>query len=375
MTESLVVGVDAGATSTRVAVHTLDGTRVGYARAGAGNPSAHGLAKAVANIGEALAEALGAHDGAQVVASLAGVAGHVQEMVPELAKVWGRHRIPEGPQYRGDVTIGYAAGTAEPDGSLLLSGTGAVAARLKGYDLDALADGLGWLLGDAGSGFWIGRQAAKAAVAAFDRGLPVEAIAAGLPVEEGGLPVGEDGLPVEEGGLPVKDGGLPVKDGGLPIEAVEGGTGEAGSASHGGVLVSLVAQDFLGDERPISPRAVADRIVRLAQADHMRLASLSALVSRAAEAGDPAAAKIVHEAAGHLVATLERVHVAGPVVLAGSVLTSEGPVRRAVMELLAGHTVTTAGDAAGAAAWLAARAVLPEAQARAAHAAFTTLVA
>ncbi|MFC4013581.1 N-acetylglucosamine kinase [Nonomuraea purpurea] len=344
MTESLVVGVDAGATSTRVAVHTLDGTRVGYARAGAGNPSAHGLAKAVANIGEALAEALGAHDGARVVASLAGVAGHVQEMVPELAKVWARHRIPDGPQYRGDVTIGYAAGTAEPDGSLLLSGTGAVAARLKGYDLDALADGLGWLLGDAGSGFWIGRQAAKATVAAFDRGLPVEAVEAGLPVE----------------------------DGGLPVEAVEDGPREAGSASHGGVLVSLVAQDFLGDERPVSPRAVADRIVRLAQADHMRLASLSALVSRAASAGDPAAVKIVHEAAGHLAATLERVHVSGPVVLAGSVLTSEGPVRRAVMELLTDHTVTTAGDAAGAAAWLAARTVLPEAQARAAHAAFTT---
>ncbi|WP_171074933.1 N-acetylglucosamine kinase [Nonomuraea basaltis] len=313
MTKSLVVGVDAGATSTRVAVHALDGTRVGYARAGAGNPSAHGLAKAVAAVREALGLALGPHDGARVVASLAGVAGHVAEMEPELAKVWADSGIAEGPRYVGDTPIAYAAGSPEPDGALLLSGTGAVAARIVDYELDAIADGLGWLLGDAGSGFWIGRAAAMAVVDAFDRG------------------------------------------------------------PASGVLVGLVTEHFLGDERPATPRDVADRIVRLAQAEHMRLAALSSLVSRAAEAGDPMAVTIVHDAAGHLVATLRRVHVSGPVVLAGSVLTSEGPVRRAVTELLAGETVTTARDGAGAAAWLAARGLLPEADAKGLHAAFTAV--
>ncbi|MFG1702225.1 N-acetylglucosamine kinase [Nonomuraea sp. M3C6] len=311
MTQSLVVGVDAGATSTRVAVHALDGTRVGYATAGAGNPTAHGLAKAVAAIDAALGEALGGHDGGRVVASLAGVAGHVEEMRAELAKVWADHGIPGAPRFMGDVAIAYAAGSPEPDGALLLSGTGAVAARIVGFDLDVIADGLGWLLGDAGSGFWIGREAAKAVVDAFDRG---------------------------------------------PAE---------------GTLVALVVEHFLGGERPATPRDVADRIVRLAQADHMRLAALSSLVSRAAAAGDPMAVKIVREAADHLVATLRRVHVSGPVVLAGSVLTSPGPVREAVTRLLAGETVTTAGDAAGAAAWLAARDLLPEPGRKALHAAFT----
>ncbi|MGV9377968.1 N-acetylglucosamine kinase [Nonomuraea sp. NPDC003707] len=314
MTESLVVGVDAGATSTRVAVHALDGTRVGYARAGAGNPTAHGLGKAVANVAAALDEALGAHDGRRVVASLTGVAGHVAEMVPELAKVWAGHGIAEGPRYMGDTPIAYTAGSPEPDGSLLLSGTGAVAARIVDFRLDAIADGLGWLLGDEGSGFWIGRQAVKEVVGALDRGAPPT-----------------------------------------------------------GALAELVVEHFLGDERPAAPRAVADRIVRLAQADHMRLAALSSLVSQAAEAGDEAALKVTREAAERLVATLGRVHVSGPVVLAGSVLTSEGPVRQAVVKLLAGKNVTTAGDAAGAAAWLAARDLLPEADAKALHAAFTAV--
>jgi N-acetylglucosamine kinase-like BadF-type ATPase len=314
VTKSLVVGVDAGATSTRVAVHTLDGTRVGYARAGAGNPSAHGPAKAVAAIGTALGHALGPHDGGRVVASRAGVAGYAETMktlADDLRQVWAGHGIPVAPRLSGDLEIAYASGSSEPEGTLLLSGTGAAAARIVDHRLDAVADAMGWLLGDSGSGFWIGRAAAKAVIEALDRGLP------------------------------------------------------------GGLLASLVVGHFLGAEPPASPRAAAGQIVRLAQADHMRLAAVSSLVSQAAEAGDPMATAIVDEAADHLMATLGRVHESGPVVLAGSVLTSAGPVRRAVVERLAGLPVTTARDAAGAAAWLAAHDLLGEDDRKAVHAAFT----
>ncbi|MFC7105589.1 N-acetylglucosamine kinase [Nonomuraea rubra] len=180
MTQSLVVGVDAGATSTRVAVHALDGTRVGYARAGAANPTAHGLLKAAASLGDAVKAALPPGSGPRVAASMVGMAGDVAEMVPELARIWAEHGIVHGPRYEGDLTIAYAAGSAEPDGSLLLSGTGAGAARIAGYELAQVADAMGWLLGDTGSGFWIGRQAAKAVVNAMDRGLPVAEL---LPAE------------------------------------------------------------------------------------------------------------------------------------------------------------------------------------------------
>ncbi|MFI6294080.1 N-acetylglucosamine kinase [Nonomuraea sp. NPDC050790] len=298
MTHSLVVGVDAGATSTRVAVHTLDGERVGYAETGAGNPSAHGLDKAVANLAAALSAALTSVDAGAVVASLAGIAGNQDVMRAELARLWAEHGIPQPPETIGDVAIGYAAGSPAAEGSLLLSGTGAIAARISGHRQSVIADGLGWLLGDAGSGFWIGRAAAKAVVQALDRDEP------------------------------------------------------------GGVLSELVLTHFLGAERAPTPRGIADRVVRLAQADHMRLAALSALVSQAASAGDPMAVKIAREAAGQLVATVRRVHTTGPVVLAGSVLTSPGPVRQAVCELLGDTPVRTARDAAGAAAWLAARDLL-----------------
>lgn len=308
MTKPFVVGVDAGATSTRVAVHALDGTRMGYGTAGPGNPSAHGLAKAGAAIGDALDLALTGIDAAQVRGSLAGVAGQADALHETLAAIWSRHGIPEAPTLIGDVPIAYAAGSSSPDGSLLLSGTGAVAARIAGRELDALADGVGWLLGDHGSGFWIGRAGAKAAVHRLDRGQP------------------------------------------------------------SGLLVDLVVDHFLGDQEWPSDRAKVDRIVRLAQADHMRLAAVSRLVCQAAVAGDAMAVSIVEEAADHLVAMVGRVHRSGPIVLAGSVLTNDGPVRRAVLERLAGDEVSTARCAAGAAAWLAALQLDPDAP----HDAFTS---
>ncbi|NUR92387.1 MAG: hypothetical protein HOY71_50655 [Nonomuraea sp.] len=295
MTKSLVIGVDAGATSTRVSVHTLDGTRVGYARGGPGNPTAHGLAKAVAAVESTLSEALAGLDGAGVVGSVAGIAGSADTLVPEFGRVWAAHGIPEGPRVVSDLPIGYVAGSSEPDGAVLLSGTGADAARIVGFEDDAIADGLGWLLGDEGSGFWIGRAAAKATVHALDRREPT------------------------------------------------------------GVLGDLVIAHFLDSTAGLTPRGIADRIVRIVQPEQMRLAGLSALVSQAATAGDPVALRIVAEAADHLVSTLRRVHTSGPVVFTGSVLTSAGPVREAVRDRLADLEVRTAGDAAGAAAWLAAR--------------------
>jgi N-acetylglucosamine kinase-like BadF-type ATPase len=55
---------------------------------------------------------------------------------------------------------------------VLISGTGAVAAEIRDSRIARTADGLGWLLGDLGSGFWIGRTAATATARALYRGDP-----------------------------------------------------------------------------------------------------------------------------------------------------------------------------------------------------------
>ncbi|MEV4177299.1 ATPase, partial [Nonomuraea sp. NPDC049709] len=100
----------------------------------------------------------------------------------------------------------------------------------------------------------------------------------------------------------------------------------------------------------------------------LALAELAPLVSRAARGGDPTAVSIVAEAASHLVRTVSEVHEPGlPIVLAGSVLTAEGPVREAVQGLLEGASPAVAGDPAGAAAWLAARPFLDPRESQARH--------
>ncbi len=62
----------------------------------------------------------------------------------------------------------FHSGTAARDGYALIAGTGTVAARIRGGRLDRVAGGHGWLLGDAGGGFWIGHAVARAVVASLD---------------------------------------------------------------------------------------------------------------------------------------------------------------------------------------------------------------
>jgi N-acetylglucosamine kinase-like BadF-type ATPase len=63
----------------------------------------------------------------------------------------------------------FHSGTAALDGYALIAGTGTVAARIRGGRLDLVVGGKGWLLGDAGGGFWIGHAVARAVVASLER--------------------------------------------------------------------------------------------------------------------------------------------------------------------------------------------------------------
>ena len=70
----------------------------------------------------------------------------------------------------------FGSGTHLLDGYALIAGTGSVAARVVGGQLEQVVGGRGWLLGDAGSGFWIGQQVARAVVAALDGQQPPTAL-------------------------------------------------------------------------------------------------------------------------------------------------------------------------------------------------------
>ena len=231
----VVLGIDAGGTSTRAVVASLDGTRIARGRAGGGNPTAHGIAAATTALATAAGQALREYGEAPVLAGVVGVAGseafldsHGKSVVEAAFAELG---VAAPPQVIGDVLVAFAAGTPEPSGTVLISGTGAVAAGITGRERGRLADGLGWLFGDHGSGYWLGHQAAKAVVHRLAMGLA------------------------------------------------------------DGPLTRLVVQALLPGENAGGGRDLANRLIGVAQSrPPLTLAALGPLVSQAATEGDPSPA-------------------------------------------------------------------------------------
>jgi N-acetylglucosamine kinase-like BadF-type ATPase len=298
---ALYVGMDAGGTRTRAAVLDAAGTLRGAAEGPGGNPVSHAPDRALDALAGTLRAALGVLPAADVRGLVLGLAGAGPTGGVAGAALACAAGLTCPVQVVGDVVTAFAAGTAEPDGTVLVSGTGATAVRIVARREAAVADANGWLLGDDGSGFWLGREAVRAALAALDgRGAPT----ALLPAVTGALL------------------GAP-----LPPDAGRPGAERVVAAVHG--------------EPPIA------------------LARLAPLVSAAANAGDGVAAGIVARAADALVAAVAAVRAGTdrtPIVLAGSVVAGATPVadrtRTAVEERWPG-CVRVAGDPARAAAWLA----------------------
>lgn len=298
---ALVLGGDVGGTSTRIVVADLAGREVSRATGPGGNPVAH-PATAVATFAEVVGEALAGVDAGAVRAGVVGMAGSGAVRDPQVRAAydesWRAAGLHAPLNVCSDLEVAFAAGDASGTGSVLIAGTGAVAGRLEDHRLAAAVGGHGWLLGDEGSGFWIGREAVRAT----------------LRWLEG---TGADG------------------------DLVRGVLAHLGVAGHGAAArTALVAAAY---ERP-----------------PVGLSSLSPVVARAHEAGDPTATVIVEAAVDHLVDCWERLGGRGvdPLVLAGSLTGADSPVGGGLQRRLAarGVTVVAAVDPVAGAVRLAVRA-------------------
>jgi glucosamine kinase len=203
------VAIDAGGTSTRAVVVDVTGRCLGHGRGGAGNPISSGWEAAVGSLADAVGQALSAasipaYAIRSAVVAMAGGASATPPMRP----VEGGPR-PEPPAEAGgedgignallplgvtapvhveaDLLAQYFSGTPAAEGYALVAGTGAAAIRVEDGSITRVADGLGWLLGDAGSGFWIGREVVRSVLSAADGRGPATALT-GLLLAETGIP-------------------------------------------------------------------------------------------------------------------------------------------------------------------------------------------
>ena len=161
-----LLALDAGGTSTRAVALDADGRVLGQGRSTAGNPTAAGIGPAAEAVGAAARAALPA--GATADVAVLAMAGEQSDafraLVTERLATHGVTRVV----LDHDLLALFCSGTAALEGYALIAGTGTVAARVRGGLLERVVGGRGWLLGDAGGGFWIGREVARAVVAALD---------------------------------------------------------------------------------------------------------------------------------------------------------------------------------------------------------------
>ncbi|WP_234317392.1 N-acetylglucosamine kinase [Streptomyces sp. NRRL WC-3744] len=263
--QPVVIGIDAGGTRTRAAVAwaAADGGPPMHAGvSGPGNALSVPLDVLTAHLREAIAAAAppplrprvrAVAAGMAGCSTLPGNAGNANATSALRAALEDLGIRPDVTAVSSDAEIALAGAPGAPcDGLVLIGGTGAVAARLAGGITVATADGNGWLLGDSGSGFWIGRRAVRSTLAALDgRGRPT-------------------------------------------------------------LLTAPVLAHYLGEntaEAPTTPATAQDVRDRLVQAVHERpvleLASLAPLVARTAENGDRVAQRLLSGAAKRLVMTLD----------------------------------------------------------------------
>lgn len=351
--EKLVIGIDVGGTSTRAALApAAGGGALRTASAGAGNPRSvppEVLTSRLTACVAPLAEAAGPGAVAAVVAGVAGAEPRNPDdagtrvayaAVRAALRRAGAGRIPV--QVRGDTEIAFAAGPgAPPSGVVMVAGTGASAARIAARRQTATIDGHGWLLGDEGSGFWIARQALRAALRSLDGRAPATALVELLA--EATAAGGRPGARTEgaEASLRARGADGVVEGAERALGARQaGGAGSAGAAAADGGTGRVRERDSPAEPPGggTSGRAtggpVRNPVVRVALVDAgfagrpVEIARLCPVVVRAAEAGDAVAGAILDEAADHLVETVTVLApVPGePLVTTGALLAPEGPL-------------------------------------------------
>ncbi|GAB2749618.1 N-acetylglucosamine kinase [Kitasatospora kifunensis] len=159
----LFLGLDAGGSWTRAVVLDAEGAERGRALAAGANPTAQGAEGAVRRLAEAAAAALGGLDPGAVAGCAVGLAGYraLADRTAFAERCRAAFAIGTPVLLYPDAVTAFAAGTAEAAGTVLIAGTGAACSQVSERQVARFSGGLGWLLGDEGSGFWLGREALR----------------------------------------------------------------------------------------------------------------------------------------------------------------------------------------------------------------------
>jgi N-acetylglucosamine kinase-like BadF-type ATPase len=171
MTKTYFLGIDGGGTRTRAVLLDDENGEIARASGGPSNYHSVGQAKAEASLRETIRQVLATaglavDDVAAIGLGLAGVARPgdadiVRAMVSRIA------RFPRA-VVTHDAETALVGGVGRRLGVVLIVGTGAIAYGVNAQGEARRADGWGYIIGDEGSGLWIGQEGLRAVARAYD---------------------------------------------------------------------------------------------------------------------------------------------------------------------------------------------------------------
>jgi N-acetylglucosamine kinase-like BadF-type ATPase len=163
-----VLGIDAGGTKTVCLLADGDGRVVAEARGGGANLQASGELEVEKVLHRVIEDVLGDNE-TRPDAVCVGIAGVDRPKDSDaVAAIMRRLGFKSRMLVVNDALIALAAGAGDAPGVVIVAGTGSIAYGRDAGGRAARAGGWGYLLGDEGGGFWIGRAALSAVVRQFD---------------------------------------------------------------------------------------------------------------------------------------------------------------------------------------------------------------
>ena len=165
-----LLAIDVGGSTSRAYLVDLDGRCLGQGRSKGGNPASNNPEFGATSMIEAV-EAAAKDAGERLEIGLAQIAlagPQIHVALPRLETAFKSVGLSGPIIFAGDLLAMFASVTPSKDGYCIVAGTGSGAVRIRDAEIDRAADAVGWLLGDLGSGYWLGHQAAKAVAAELD---------------------------------------------------------------------------------------------------------------------------------------------------------------------------------------------------------------
>lgn len=171
-----VLGIDAGGTKTVCQLADQDGHTIAEARGPGANLQAAGELQVEKVLHDVMEEAIGERDifPAAICLGIAGVDREDDAVIVRaiMKRIGSKAKVV----VVNDALVALEAGVPGQPGVVIISGTGSISYGRNAAGQAARAGGWGYVLGDEGSGYWIGRAALRAVLRESDHRGPQTAL-------------------------------------------------------------------------------------------------------------------------------------------------------------------------------------------------------